>query len=69
MTWSTSFHNKIYKYVRIYTYMTIKEGNAKLTLSVNKKLLKEYKKYCEEEGLIVSKQMEKLMKKTLENKK
>lgn len=49
--------------------MTIKEGNAKLTLSVNKKLLKEYKKYCEEEGLIVSKQMEKLMKKTLENKK
>jgi len=49
--------------------MAIKEGNTKLTLSVNKKLLEEYKKYCEEEGLVVSKQMEKLMKKTLKNKK
>lgn len=43
----------------------IKEGNTKLTLSVNEKLLKEYKKYCEEKGLIISKQVENLMKETL----
>ncbi len=49
--------------------MVIKEGNTKLTLSVNKKLLEEYRKHCEEEGLVISKQVEKLMKKTLENKK
>ena len=49
--------------------MAIKEGNIKLTLSVNKKLLLEYKKYCEEEGLVISKQVEKLMKKTVDNKK
>ena len=43
----------------------IKKGNVKLTLSINKLLLKEYKKYCEKEGLIISKQFEKLIKKEL----
>lgn len=49
--------------------MPIKTGNTKLTLSVDKKILENYKKHCKEEGLIISRQMEKLMKDTLENRK
>lgn len=44
------------------TNHTIKRRNVKLTLSVNKTILKQYKKYCEQEGLIISKQIEKFMK-------
>jgi len=51
------------------TNHTIKKGNLKLTLSINKETLKEYKKYCEEEGIIISKQVEKFMKKEVENRK
>ncbi|MFH1977769.1 MAG: DUF6364 family protein [Candidatus Aenigmatarchaeota archaeon] len=40
----------------------IKGGNVKLTLSINKKILDEYKKYCEKEGIIISKQVENFMK-------
>lgn len=47
----------------------MKKGNVKLTLSVNKKILREYKKYCEKKGIIISKQVEKFMKKQLENEK
>lgn len=45
----------------------MKRGNTKLTLSVNEKILKEYKKYCGKKGLIISKQVEKFMEKELEN--
>jgi len=37
----------------------------KLTLSINKSLLEEYKKYCKKEGLIISRQMEKFMEEQL----
>lgn len=50
------------------TNHTIKKGNIKLTLSVNKEILMEYKKYCEEEGLIISKQFEKFIKLQLKKK-
>jgi hypothetical protein len=41
----------------------------KLTLSINEKLLKEYKKYCEREGLILSKQVEKFIEEQLKKKR
>lgn len=44
---------------------TIKKGNVKLTLSVSKEILRRYKKYCEERGLIISKQTENFMKSQL----
>lgn len=47
----------------------VKKGNAKLTLSVNKKILQKYKEYCEGRGIIISKQVEKFMGKELENGK
>lgn len=40
---------------------SIKEGNSKLTLSVNKKILEQYKEYCKKHGLIISKQVERFM--------
>lgn len=43
----------------------IKRGNMKLTLSIDKDILERYKKYCEKEGIIMSKQVEKFMKKQL----
>lgn len=46
----------------------IKRGNIKLTLSINKKVLKAYKKFCEEDGLIISKQLENFMKLQLKKK-
>lgn len=45
----------------------IKKGNLKLTLSINKDILKDYKKYCGKRGLIISKQIENFMKKELKN--
>ena len=39
----------------------MKKGNDKLTLSVNKKIKDSYKQLCEEEGLVISKQIEKFM--------
>lgn len=47
----------------------MKEGNAKLTLSVNKKILEKYKEHCEKEGKIISKQVEKFMQEKLEDEK
>ncbi len=47
---------------------TIKKGNNKLTLSINKEILKDYKIFCEENGLIISKQIENFMKSQLKNK-
>lgn len=44
---------------------TLREGNIKLTLSINKEILEMYKKYCREEGIIISKQVENFMKEQL----
>lgn len=41
---------------------SIRDGNLKLTLSIDKRALENFKKLCEEEGLIISKQIEKFMK-------
>ena len=46
----------------------IKRGNGKLTLSVSKEILKNYKRFCEAEGLIISKQVEKFMRAQLNKK-
>ena len=43
----------------------MKEGNIKLTLSVNKKILGKYKEHCNKEGKIISKQVEKFMEEQL----
>jgi hypothetical protein len=50
----------------MYVRIRMKIGNVKLTLSVNKKTLDRYKKYCERQGFIISKQVEKFMEKTFE---
>ena len=39
----------------------MKKGNDKLTLSVGKKVKDLYKKVCDDEGLLLSKQIEKFM--------
>jgi len=44
-------------------------GNKKVTLSVDPKIYDKYKKYCEEKGIILSKQFELFMKKELERKR
>ncbi len=46
-----------------------KKGNAKLTLSINEKIIEEYKNYCKEKGLIISKQVENFMTSDIKNKK
>jgi len=38
---------------------------SKLTLSINKEILNKYKKFCEDNGIIISKQVENLMKKQI----
>jgi len=53
----------------MYVRIRMKKGNIKLTLSVNKKILEEYKRYCEENGFIISKQVEKFMDGQLGNEK
>jgi len=47
----------------------MKKGNVKLTLSINKKILKKYKEHCERKGLVISKQVEKFMEEQLKNEK
>ncbi len=50
------------------TNHTIKRWNIKLTLSINKEVLKAYKKFCKENGLIISKQLENFMRIQLKKK-
>jgi len=40
----------------------------KLTLSIDENLLGEYKKYCEKEGLIISRQVEKFIEERLKKR-
>lgn len=42
---------------------------VKLTLSIDKKVLINYKEYCERKGIIISKQVENLMISQLKDKK
>ena len=46
----------------------VKQGNTKLTISVNKKALDEFKKLCEEEGWKLGRQLEKYMQDVLRNR-
>ena len=46
----------------------VKQGNTKLTISVNEKIAKEFKKLCEEEGWKVGKQLEKFMSEVIINR-
>ena len=39
----------------------MKKGNDKLTISVSKEIKDKYKEFCEEEGLMIGKQIEKFM--------
>jgi hypothetical protein len=41
----------------------------KLTLSIDENLLEEYKKYCNREGFIISRRIEKLMEEELKKKR
>ncbi len=41
-------------------------GRKTVSLSVDEKIYDEYKKYCDERGIILSKQVEMFMKKELE---
>ncbi|MBU2523491.1 MAG: hypothetical protein KKE23_04365 [Nanoarchaeota archaeon] len=43
----------------------VKKGNAKLTLSINEKILGIYKKHCDKNGMTISKQVEIYMKEQL----
>ena len=43
-------------------------ANKRVTLPVDSKIYDEFKKYCEEKGIIISKQFEIFMKKELEKR-
>ena len=47
----------------------MKKGKEKLTLSVDKKTKEAYKKFCEEHGLQIGKQIELFMQRELEKQK
>ncbi len=47
----------------------MKDGNDKLTISVNKLIKDKYKQLCEEEGLKIGKQIELFMNNELKKKK
>jgi len=47
----------------------LKKGNTSVTLSINKNIYKKYQDICEEDGLILSKPIEKFMKKYTKGKK
>lgn len=47
----------------------IKRGNGKITLSINETILKKYKQYCDTEGIIISRQIEKFMKEQLKGER
>jgi len=51
------------------TNHSLKKGNLKLTLSINQQIIRQYKKYCKNKGLIISKQIENFMKSELKAKK
>ena len=60
--------HKIYKGL-IYTYISIykRDNMAKkiISLSVEEEIYNEYRKFCEEKGIILSKQFENFMKEEL----
>ena len=44
------------------------KNKVKLTLSIDKELLEEFKEYCKREGLIISRQVEKFIEEKLKKK-
>lgn len=47
----------------------LRKGNIRVSLSLNKETYKKYQTFCIKEGLIISKQVEKFMKKYNKSKK
>ena len=47
----------------------MKEGNNKLTISINQQIKDQYKKICEEEGLKIGKQIELFMGEEIKKRK
>lgn len=47
----------------------MKTYKTKLTLSIDKEIIKKYKKQCKEGGLIISKQIENFMKMKLKKRR
>lgn len=48
---------------------SLKKGNLRVTLSLNKETYSKYREFCDKEGLIISRQVEKFMKKHGASKK
>jgi hypothetical protein len=48
-------------------FLRMKEGNDKLTISVNKEIKDKFKEFCDEEGLKIGKRLEKFMAKELKD--
>lgn len=47
----------------------VKEGNDKFTISISSKVKNDFKRYCEEEGLLPGKQIEKLISELLKKRR
>ena len=47
----------------------LKKGNVSVTLSINRKIYGKYKEFCNREGLLTSRQVERFMKKHSAGKK
>jgi hypothetical protein len=47
----------------------VKKGNDKFTISVNRKIKDDFKRYCDKEGLQPSRQIEKFMELILRGQK
>ena len=48
---------------------TLKKGNYKATLSIDSEVYSNYREFCKREGLVISKQVERFMKKHSASKK
>lgn len=46
----------------------VKKGNDKFTISVNKKIKDDFKRYCESQGLLAGKQIERFMEMIIKSK-
>lgn len=47
----------------------LKKGNIRISLSVNKGVYDKYREFCDIEGLLISRQVERFMKKHSQSKK
>jgi len=47
----------------------LKKGNIAITLSISKQIYSKYRVFCDKEGLLISRQVERFMKKHSQSKK